>query len=171
MVGISQDYHNAWSGAPSSDSAGDLLAVTLALRMQTSVAGKVVGVRFFRDLSDGGEHVGLLYAATDLSIQDVCLFHKNTAAAAGPGSWQSAYFRKTHHYAAGDRFVVGVHFSAGNYWLTPAGLATAVVNANLTITAQGDGGDNGLFGYSTLQPVSTFNSSQYGVDVIFLEDR
>jgi hypothetical protein len=170
MPRMRHTYVNAWSGSPTNDSGGDGNAVALALRMQTVVSGRVMGVRFFRDLSDGAEHIGMLYHASDMQLERATLFHRNAASGSGAGGWESAYFGKPRPYAAGDRFVVGVFFASGNYWLTPGGVLAPVVNGNLTITADGDGGDNGLYGYGAVTPVSTFGHAQYGVDVIFLED-
>lgn len=171
MPGLPNDYKNAWSGDPTNDSGGDAIPVTLALRMKTDVAGRVFGVRFFRDLADGDPHIGMLFAASNLELLDVTLFHQVVAAGSGADGWHSAYFRKAHRFAADDRFVVGVMFGHGRYWLTPGALnGTDMTNGNLHITADGDGGDNGLYQYGFIIPDQTFGHAAYGVDVIFLED-
>lgn len=171
MPRMRHTYVNAWSGVPTSDAGGDTAAVTLGLRIRADVSGRVMGVRFFRDLGDDAEHVGLLWQDSDMKLLDACVFHRVAASGSGQDGWHSAYFRKPQRVTAGGRFVIGVHFAAGRYWVTPLALESAeVVNGNLAIVRDGDGGSNGMFSYGTLHPNNAFRSTAYGVDVIFLED-
>ena len=97
-------------------------------------------------------------------------FIKRGGISSPDGEWQSAYFRKQHHFVANDRFVVGVHFQDGQYWRESGALNGApMVNGNLRFTEDGDGGQNGLYSYVRLLPDNTFGSTAYGVDVIYRE--
>lgn len=171
--GLPPVYTFGWpAGTPGSFSNDFSTGVVVGMRMQAAVAGAVVGVRFFRELGDEGEHVGLLLAAGNLAILDVTKFHQVAASGVGADKWHSAYFRRFHRIGATGRFVVAVLFQNGGYYSEPAALATGpMVNGNLRFTGDGDGGSNGLFSYGGVLPTSTFNSNAYGVDCIYREDQ
>jgi len=167
-----ETYHGVFDGVSLDHANVDPNPVSVGFRLETAVPGRVIGVKFFRDLNDGNEHVGMLITDDLSEIIDVVKFHKIAASGSGPDQWHSAYFRKMHHFSGSGRFVVACFFGGGNYWSDTGLVASApFVNGNLTITQDGDGGDNGLFTYGNLVPTSTFGSSIYGVDVIFLEDH
>ncbi len=166
-----ETYKSVFTGVDLDHANIDPNAVSVGYRVETAVAGRVIGVKYFRDLNDGNEHIGMLLTP-GLDLLDCTLFHKVAATGSGPDAWHSAYFRKMHRFGVGDRFVIAVFFGGGNYWSDTGLVASSpFVNGNLTITQDGDGGSNGLFTYGNLVPTSSFGSSIYGVDVLFLEDH
>lgn len=169
--GLPWTYSTVWGASTPAVQPGDNDHVMVANRVETAEPGCVIGVRFFRALIDSSVHVGFLLSDQVDDILDAATFYRRPGVSSGDGEWQSRYFRKQHHFAANDRFVVGVWFADGQYWRTSDALNGApMVNGILRFTADGDGGSNGLYSYVRLLPDQTFGSAAYGVDVIFRAD-
>ena len=69
---------------------------------------------------------------------------------------------------AGATYVVSYH-SNGNYSATGNGFAAPVTSGPLTAPSSASSGGNGLYAYggSSAFPISSFNATNYYVDVIF----
>ena len=65
---------------------------------------------------------------------------------------------------AGTTYVASYFTSAGHYADTSGGLASAVTNGPLTALA---GGGVYAYGSSSTFPTSTYNASNYWVDVVY----
>jgi hypothetical protein len=65
---------------------------------------------------------------------------------------------------AGTTYVASYHTNAGHYTFTSSGLAAAVTNGPLTALSSG-----GVYAYGpgNVFPSSTFNASNYWVDVVY----
>jgi hypothetical protein len=138
------------------DQSDGLEDYELGMSFQSSVPGKVWGVRFYRALNEVGEHTGRLWTGGG-----VLLSSRTFGNETGPG-WQSQLFTSPVSISAGTTYMVSVSTN-DNYVYTANGLATPIVNGSLT----GLGAAYNLVsgGY----PGSVSNSN-YFVDVIFTAD-
>jgi hypothetical protein len=82
--------------------------------------------------------------------------------------WQQVSFSNPVAITAGTTYVASYHTN-GDYSADPNLFATAQTNGPLTAPASSSSGGNGVYAYgsSSLFPTNSFNSTGYGVDVLF----
>jgi hypothetical protein len=130
----------------------------LGMKFRSAVGGTVTAIRYWKDPAEtAGSHVGHLWDASGVLLATVS-FSAETAS-----GWQQQALAAPVTIQANTTYVVSVN-SVSTYAATGAGLATAVVNGNLSSVA--DGG-NGVFGNVGVFPSSSFNSTNYFRDVDF----
>ena len=146
--------HQAWNdGTP----------LELGVKFRTSVAGTVVGIRFYKDSMNTSTHVGNLWGAAGALLATV-KFTNETA-----NGWQQVNLTKPVALIPGATYVVSYHttFYSGddNYFVI------AHSKGPLTAPSSSECGGNGVFAYgkSSRFPTSSYKSSNYWVDVAFLE--
>jgi VCBS repeat-containing protein len=156
-----QTYVSLFSGSatPAIVNTTDEGAVELGVRFQTSVAGTVTGVRFYKSSLDTGTHTGELWSSTGVKLATVT-FSNETAS-----GWQSATFSTPITLTPGQVYTVSYHTNVGHYSSTNNYFTSNVVSGPLTALANG----NGVFTYgsSSLYPTDTFQATNFWVDVMF----
>ena len=82
--------------------------------------------------------------------------------------WQQVNFSSPVAITAGTTYVASYHTN-GDYSADPNYFATAQTNGPLTAPSSSSSGGNGVYAYgsSSLFPTNSFNSTSYGVDVLF----
>ena len=148
--------------APVTADGGDGGAVELGVRFQSSQAGTVTGIRFYKAAANTGTHVGTLWSET--GVQQA----RATFTGEGASGWQSVLFSTPVAVTANTTYVASYHAPAGHY--SVAGHAFDSVVANPPLTALADaGGGNGLYRYTAAPdfPTSSFNATNYYVDVLY----
>jgi hypothetical protein len=157
---VAQCPCSVWNNAtPSGASdAADTSAVNLGLQFQAGSSGKIIGVRFYKEVDNTGTHVGSLWSASG-TLLATGTFSNETAS-----GWQELDFSSPVAITAGTTYVVSYHTNAGHYAFTPAGLSSAVTNGPVTALASG-----GVYGYGSANafPSASFNASNYWVDVVY----
>jgi len=145
--------------------SGDLTAVELGFRFRADVAGTVTSLRFYKSTTNTGTHTGHLWTNTGTLLA--------TATFSGEGSsgWQQVDFATPVQITPNTTYVASYfdpngHYSANNNYFATSG----VDNAPLHALANGVDGANGVYRYGTTSgfPTSTFQSSNYWVDVVFV---
>jgi hypothetical protein len=138
--------------------AADTSAVNLGLRFQTSASGFITGVRFYKESDNTGSHIGSLWSSSGT------LLASGTFSNESASGWQELDFSAPVAVTAGTTYVVSYHTDTGHYAATDNGLASAVTNGPLTALASG-----GVYAYgsSNAFPSSTYNASNYWVDVVY----
>src|SRR4029079_16663692 len=146
------------SATPAIVNATDASAVELGVRFQSSVAGTVSGIRFYKSSQDTGTHTGELWSSTG-TLLATATFTNETAS-----GWQTVTFSNPVAITTGTTYVASYH-SNGHYAHTGNYFTTARVNGPLTAPAS----NNGVYTYGTgnLFPTSTFGATNYWVDVLF----
>ncbi|WP_112661843.1 DUF4082 domain-containing protein [Microvirga flavescens] len=146
------------SATPTVTSDPDTSSVELGMKFQASVGGTVTGIRFYKGLGDTGTHQGHLWTSTGTLLGTVT-FTNETAS-----GWQTAAFSSPITLTAGTTYVVSYH-SNGHYAATSSYFTAPVTNGPLTALS----GTNGVFSYgsSSVFPTSSFQSTNYWVDVLF----
>lgn len=154
------------TATPALVNQNDSQPIELGMKFQADTAGTITGVRFYKGSSDTGTHTGTLWSSSGANLGTVN-FSSETAS-----GWQQANFSTPIAVTANATYVVSYYSSAGYYTATSNGFATAVDNTPLHGLASSSSGGNGLYRYgSTGFPTSSFNATNYYVDVVFMNDN
>jgi hypothetical protein len=143
---------------PAVASANDPSSVNLGVQFTASENGWITGIRFYKGAANTGTHVGSLWdTAGDLLGQ--VTFTGETAS-----GWQQANFSAPIAVTAGTTYVASYLAPRGGYPVNSGGLSSAVANGPLTALANG-----GVYAYgsSSTLPASSYQASNYWVDVVF----
>jgi hypothetical protein len=141
------------------DSTG---GIVLGVKFQSTIAGDVTGVKFYKSTGNTGTHTGLLYSSNGILLASAVFINETDS------GWQSVLFATAVPITAKTTYIAAYHSSLGNYISTPHGLQTAITNTPLTALADSTDGINGLYKYTNIPavPDSGYFSSNYWVDVI-----
>jgi hypothetical protein len=152
------------STTPQNPSVNDPSAVELGVRFKPDVNGKITGIRFYKGTTNTGTHTGSLWSNTG-TLLGTATFSSETAT-----GWQTVTFATPVNVTANTLYVASYHTNAGNYAVDDNYFATGVDNAPLHAPANGVSGANGIYRYGSTSgfPSSTFHSSNYWVDVVFM---
>ncbi|RJG40395.1 DUF4082 domain-containing protein [Mesorhizobium sp. DCY119] len=147
------------TGTPAVVNTDDTSAVELGVRFQTSVAGTISGIRFYKGSQDTGTHTGSLWSSTGTRLATLT-FSGETAS-----GWQTAYFSSPVTLTPGATYTASYHTDTGRYSTTTNYFTSNVTNGPLTALGSG----NGVYTYggASLFPTSTFQATNYWVDVMF----
>ena len=151
---------------PAVATANDSSAVNLGVQFTPSVNGWITGIRFYKGTGNGGTHVGSLWSAGKLLGQV-------TFTGESASGWQEADFSSPVAVTAGQTYVASYFAPSGGYSYTGAAFAGAgVTNGPLTAPQSSTvSPGNGVYGYgsSPALPSSSYNATNYWVDVVFTE--
>ncbi|MEO8260799.1 MAG: DUF4082 domain-containing protein [Acidobacteriota bacterium] len=153
------------SAAPSTFATADPSSVELGLKFRSDVAGKVTGVRFYKGTMTTGTHTGTLWSASGTKLASA------TFSGESASGWQTVAFSSPVTIAANTVYVVSYHSNVGLYAYTANAFTSAGVdNGPLHALRAGVSGANGV--YTKLNtvafPTSSYNSSNYWVDITFV---
>jgi hypothetical protein len=144
--------------------ASDSKPVELGVKFTTSIDGFITGVRFYKATGNTGTHVGNLWSAGG------ALLARATFSAETASGWQQVNFANPVPVTANTIYVASYHAPNGNYaadlnFFAPNG----VTNGPVTLLGSNASGGNGVYRYSstTTFPSSTFNATNYWVDLVF----
>ena len=153
------------STTPSTLDAADYTgAVNLGGRFQSTVAGTISGIRFYKAATNTGTHTATLYDDAG-NVLAQATFSNET-----PSGWQEVDFPAVS-IAANTTYVAAYHTTNGHYSVNSDYFNSAFSNGQqLTALASGTNGDsNGVYSYgdSVAFPTQTYNANNYWVDVVF----
>jgi len=156
----------AWpaSATPANPSENDANAVNLGVRFTADTSGFIKGIRFYKGSGNTGTHVARLWTAAGTLLASAT-FSGETAA-----GWQQANFATPVAVSANTVYVASYLAPSGHYAADSGFFATSGVDAApLHLLPDGAGGGNGVYAYGTTPafPSSTWQSSNYWVDVVF----
>jgi len=141
------------------------LPLELGVRFSSSLSGFITGVRFYKGVNNTGIHTGHLWSSTGTLLASAT-FTGETAT-----GWQQVNFSSPVAITANTVYVASYFSPTGDFALDrPYFSTTGVSNPPLTAPADGGAGAaNGIYAYgSTSQfPTSSYQSSNYWVDVVF----
>ncbi len=143
----------------------DVSANELGVKFRSSTNGYIKGVRFYKSSTNTGTHIGNLWTATGTNLAQ-STFTGETAS-----GWQEVTFTTPVPITAGTTYIASYHTSTGHYSVDENYFTTsAVVTPYLEALRNGTDGPNGVYAASANStfPTSTFNSSNYYVDVVFI---
>jgi hypothetical protein len=150
------------TSTPSILTVNDSSSVEVGFKFDASTNGQITGMRFYKSPQNTGTHVADLWTATGTSLA-TATFTNETAS-----GWQQVNFSSPIPITAGTTYVASYHTNGG-YSADPNYFATAQTNGPLTAPSSSSSGGNGVYAYgsSGLFPTNSFNSTSYGVDVLF----
>lgn len=151
------------SATPAAANSGDTNGAELGMKFQTTTAGQITGVRFYKGSQNTGTHVGNLWSASGTSLATVTFVNESAS------GWQQAYFSTPVSVSANTTYVVSYYAPNGNYSYTSNGFASAQGSAPITGLASSTSGGNGVYAYgaSSSYPTGTYNATNYWVDAVF----
>ena len=143
------------SSVPSIVTVNDNSAVELGVQFTPSANGTISGIRFYKDAQNVGPHVADLWTSTGTLLATVTFSGETSS------GWQQVNFSSPVSVTAGTTYVASYHTN-GFYSADPNYFSTPLTNGQLSAT-------NGVYAYSagSAFPTSTYNASNYWVDVIF----
>jgi hypothetical protein len=121
------------------------------------VAGQVTAIRFWKDSNETGTHTGRIWSTTGQVLASVT-FSGETAS-----GWQQQNLTTPLSILANTQYVVSVNTGNNYYVATSGGLASSVVNGDLSTVV----GNNGVYGSPGQFPTNSYNHGNYFRDVVF----
>jgi hypothetical protein len=162
------EYQTTWAAAVPASLQGTGSVHVIANVFRFAVAGFIVGVRFYRPSTNGGEQVGLVMLEADNSLLGVTRFRYNASGVAA--AWQHAYFRPRVAVLANTNYYVGVSCSDRQYRYTTNGIPVlGLTVGDIESPADSAGMWNGQF--STVIGRNGWTHAartRYGVDPLYL---
>jgi hypothetical protein len=151
------------SAVPGTPATADNSAVEVGVKIRSTQNGFITGIRFYKGTGNTGTHVGSLWK-TDGTKLESATFTGETAT-----GWQQALFAGPVPIVAGTTYVASYYAPLGRYASNNTYFASAATtNGPLTALRNGTDGGNGVYKYgATGYPDSTYQSSNYWVDVVF----
>jgi WD40 repeat protein len=165
-AGITPSIFSLWNSTatPTVFADSDTNPVELGVKFQSDQSGSITGIRFYKNPSDTGTHIGSLWTNTG-SLLATASFSNET-----PSGWQQVNFATPVSISANTTYVASYNTSAGRYPINIGYFATARNNPPLQALSNEAVAGNGLYKYGSSTPVfpnESFNSSNYWVDVVF----
>ena len=156
-------YAHAFTLFPSSSIPGipattDGNSVELGVRFTSDIDGFVTGIRFYKGTTNIGPHTGKLWTSTGTLLGSV-IFTNETAS-----GWQEMAFSSPIAIAANTQYIASYHTASGRYafdinYFSVSGIDNIPLHAPAVT--------NGVYQYGSGGfPSSTWNSSNYWVDVV-----
>jgi hypothetical protein len=147
---------------PANITVNDPSAVELGVKFETSAAGQILGILFYKGPENIGTHVVNLWSSTGTLLASA------TSAEETASGWQTVNFATPVTLTANTIYVASYHCS-GFYSADSNYFAISLVSGVLTAPSSAGSGGNGVFAYGTGSsfPTNTFNATNYWVDVIF----
>jgi hypothetical protein len=146
------------ASVPGTLTENDPNAVELGVRFTASAAGTITGLRFYKGPQNTGPHVADLWSSSG-TLLATATFSNETAS-----GWQQVNFSSPVSITAGTTYIASYHTN-GDYSADNGYFANPVVSGDLTAPASG----NGVYAYGAAGsfPTSTFDASNYWVDVVY----
>lgn len=151
------------SATPMTVSDPDSSSVEVGLKFQSTTAGNVTGVRFYKSASNTGSHVGHLWTSTGTLLGSVTFSNES-----GSG-WQRAIFSTPIAIQANTTYIISYSCPNGHYADDQNYFNSAVNTPPLTALQNGAAGPNGVYVYGAGGfPNQSWNASNYWVDLTFV---
>jgi hypothetical protein len=151
------------TATPAEPTNNDGQGIVLGMKFRSTQGGFITGVRYYKGAGTTGTHTGHLWNGSGT------LLGSTTFAGETASGWQQTTFATPIAINANTTYVVSMFSPSGHYAATDPYFTSAVVNGPIRALADGEDGPNGLYRYSSTSvfPNSSFNSSNYWVDVVF----
>jgi hypothetical protein len=150
------------SSAPAIAAVNDPSAVEVGVKFQANTDGQITGLRFYKGPENTGPHIADLWSSAGQLLATATFTNESAS------GWQQVSFANPVAITADTTYIASYHTN-GDYAADPNFFATAQTNGPLTAPASPSSGGNGVYAYgsSSLFPTNSFNSTSYGVDVLF----
>ncbi|WP_326823981.1 DUF4082 domain-containing protein [Streptosporangium sp. NBC_01756] len=148
---------------PDVPSSNDAQAITVGVKFSSATTGAINGIRFYKGSQNTGTHTGSLWTSSGQLLATATFTNESTS------GWQRVNFSTPVPITAGTTYVASYHTTSGHYSTTRPYFTSAYTNDPLTAPADGEQGGNGVYTYGAANtfPTSTYQSTNYWVDVVF----
>ncbi|QNN52181.1 DUF4082 domain-containing protein [Nocardioides mesophilus] len=139
-------------------------AVELGVKFRAAQDGVITGIRFYKATANTGTHVGSLWNTAGTRLGQVTFSNESAS------GWQQATFSTPVAVTANTTYIASYNAPNGGYSTTGQYFATsATTRGPLTALQNGTDGGNGVYRYGPAGtfPTSTYNSTNYWVDVVY----
>ena len=153
------------STTPSQVDSGDGNAGEYGVRFRADYGGYITGIRFYKASANTGTHIGNLWSNSGALLARATFTNETSSA------WQQVNFSNPVAIAADTTYVASYFTPTGHYSDTAGYFASTGADAPpLHFLENGVDGANGIYSYgaSSTFPTSSFNSTNYWVDVVYL---
>ena len=142
---------------------GDASAVELGVRFRSESSGYVTGVRFYKQSTNTGTHVGNLWSNSGTLLATATFANESTS------GWQQVTFGTPVAITANTTYVASYHTNVGHYAANLGYFAAGFDNAPLHALRDGVDGPSGVYAYGAASrfPDQTYQSTNYWVDVVY----
>jgi len=141
--------------------AGDASAVELGVKFKADVDGYVTGVRYYKSTANSGVHVGNLWTSTGTRLATATFTNESAT------GWQLVTFSTPVAISANTIYVASYHTNTGHYAASAGYFQAALDSPPLHAVANATS-VNGVYQYGAGGfPNSSFNATNYWVDVVF----
>jgi hypothetical protein len=153
------------SSSPGTVTVNDASSVELGVKFQSSVAGKIVGVRFYKGPQNIGTHIGNLWLVGG-GLLATANFTNETAS-----GWQQVFFATPVTITPGTTYVASYFTTSGFYSADGNYYANALTTGPLSALSSSASGGNGVYAYGSASsfPLNNYNAANYWVDVLFTQ--
>ena len=153
------------SNTPAQTNLNDGPQLEVGVKFQSSVAGQITALKFYRSASDTGADILDLWTSTATNLASVTF--TNTAAS----GWQTVSLATPVAISANTTYVASYH-TTGSYVATDNFFTTAFTSGALTAPSTTTAGGNGVYAYggtvtAGIFPTNTFGAANYWADVVF----
>lgn len=151
------------NATPATITNNDANAVELGVKFVAGVNGTVTGLRFYKGPQNTGTHAADLWSSTGTRLATATFLNETAS------GWQQVNFSTPVAVTAGATYVAAYHTNTGFYSSDNNYFSSGVTAGDLTAPASSASGGNGVYAYSagSAFPTSTYNASNYWVDVQF----
>jgi Domain of unknown function (DUF4082)/Bacterial Ig-like domain/Bacterial Ig domain len=139
-------------------------AIEVGVKLRSEINGFITGIRFYKGPQNTGTHIGTLWSSNGQQLARAT-FTSETAT-----GWQQVSFATPVQITANTTYVASYHTNVGRYSINEQYFANSGFNSSpLYALRNGESGGNGVYTYNAnaVFPTSTYNSSNYWVDVVF----
>ncbi|MGI2901895.1 N,N-dimethylformamidase beta subunit family domain-containing protein [Tolypothrix sp. VBCCA 56010] len=143
---------------PSNSNATDGVEYELGMKFRSAQNGQIVAIRFWKAPSESGTHVGKIWSASNTLLASTT-FANETAS-----GWQQQALSSPLTISANTTYVVSVNTANTYFVISSQGLASSVVNGDVSSVADGS---NGVYGNVNALPTNSYMSSNYFRDIVF----
>jgi hypothetical protein len=158
---------DAWGSAaiPSNVDSGDHNSVEVGVKFRADFSGYITGIRFYKASTNTGTHVGNVWSSSG-TLLGSAIFTNETAS-----GWQQVNFSNPVPISANTTYIASYfapvgHYSADLFYFQSSGIDDPPIH----LLQNGVDGPNGVYHYGTSSgfPSSTFDASNYWVDVVYM---
>ena len=148
---------------PTTIDSGDTSSIELGVNFTSDVNGSVTGIRFYKAQANTGTHIGSLWTASGTLLAQAT-FTNETAS-----GWQQVNFNTPVEITAGSTYIAAYLAPNGHYSATSSAFSSAATNNPPLHALANSTTPDGLYTYSPTStlPLSSFNATNYYVDVLF----
>jgi len=143
--------------------SGDGSSVVLGVAFSSDVNGLVTGIRFYKSAANTGTHIGTLWSSSGTALASA------TFSGESASGWQQVLFSSPVAVTAGTTYVASYFAPSGHYAYTTNAFTSSGIDRPPLHALAATSQPNGVYSYATTNkfPTTTFNSSNYWVDVMF----